>query len=55
MRFDETAGTLLDADGRIAFHRGDRIRIAGSVVEVHGDPSPCFYTLGVNVDEVASP
>ncbi|HLO36586.1 MAG TPA: hypothetical protein VK194_10905 [Candidatus Deferrimicrobium sp.] len=55
MRYDEAAGTLLDARGDAVFHKGDRVRIKGSVVEVHGDPSPCFYTLGVNIDEIASP
>jgi hypothetical protein len=55
MRFDETAGALLDAQGNAVFRKGDRVRIKGFVIEVHGDPSPCFYTLGVQVDEIASP
>ena len=55
MRFDEAAGALLDSHGGALFHKGDRVRIKGSVIEVHGDPSPCYYTLGVKVEEIASP
>jgi hypothetical protein len=53
--FDEATGALLDAHGDVLFRKGDRVRIVGSIVEVHGDPSPCFYTLGVVVNEIASP
>jgi hypothetical protein len=55
LRFDEASGVLLDASGEPLFHKGDRVRIKGSVVEVHGDPSPCYYTLGVRVEEIANP
>ena len=55
MRFDEAAGALLDEHGDALFHKGDRVRVKGSVIEVHGDPSPCYYTLGVRVEEIASP
>ena len=53
MRFDEAAGALLDTHGDALFHTGDRVTIKGSVIEVHGDPSPCYYTLGVKVEEIA--
>jgi hypothetical protein len=55
MRFDEPEGALFDAHGAALFQKGDRVRIKGSVIEVHGDPSPCYYTLGVKVEEIASP
>ena len=55
LHFDEPSGTLLDASGDAVFRNGDRMRITGAVIEVHGDPSPCFYTLGVRVDEIAAP
>jgi hypothetical protein len=55
LRFDEASGVLLDASGEPLFRKGDRVRIKGSVVEVHGDPSPCYYTLGVRVEEIANP
>ncbi len=55
IHFDEATGALLDIHGDELFRKGDRVRIKGSVVEVHGDPSPCFYTLAVSVEEIASP
>lgn len=55
LSFDEASGVLFDARGETVFHKGDRVRIRGSVIEVHGDPSPCYYTLGVKVEEIASP
>ena len=52
MHFDEAAGVLLDADGEPVFRAGERLRVKGSVVEVHGDPSPCFYTVNIRVKEI---
>jgi hypothetical protein len=31
---------------------GDRVRIEATVVAVHGDPSPCYYTLGLKLGDV---
>lgn len=42
MHFDEAAGVLLDADGEPLFRTGERVRVKGSVVEVHGDPFAVF-------------
>jgi hypothetical protein len=55
MRFDETAGVLLDAGGNIVFRKGDRVRITGKVVETNGDPAPCFYLRGLRVESIAAP
>ena len=55
MRFDEAASALLDGRGDAIFRKGDRVKITGSVIHVHGDPSPCFYTLGVKVEAISSP
>ena len=55
MRFDETAGALLDADGAAVFQKGDRIRVAGTIVRTGGDPAPCFYTIGVRIDSITAP
>ena len=55
MRFDEAAGALLDAHGAAVFHKGDRVRVAGSIVRTQGDPAPCFYTLGVRVESITAP
>lgn len=52
MSFDESAGALLDGRGEPVFRKGDRVRVAGAIVETHGDPAPCFYTLGVKIDTI---
>jgi hypothetical protein len=53
--FDEAAGVLFGADGEPLFRTGERLRVKGSVVEVHGDPSPCFYTVNIRVEEIGAP
>ena len=35
--------------------KGDRVRVKGPLIEVHGDPSPCYYTLGMKIEEIADP
>jgi hypothetical protein len=55
MSYDVAAGALLDSSGEVLFRDGDEVRVVGSLVEVHGDPSPCYFTLGVRVEEIASP
>lgn len=55
MHFDEEAHVLLDADGEPLFRTGERVRVKGSVVEIHGDPSPCFYTTNIRVEEIGPP
>jgi hypothetical protein len=54
MRYDETAGALLDAEGETVFRRGDRVRVNGTIVRTGGDPAPCFYTLGVKIETIAA-
>jgi hypothetical protein len=55
MSYDVATGVLLDPSGEVLFRDGDQVRMVGSLVEVHGDPSPCYFTLGVRVEEIASP
>jgi hypothetical protein len=55
MRFDETAGVLLDAQGQAVFRNGDRVRVAGTMVETSGDPAPCYYRVGIKIDEIGPP
>jgi hypothetical protein len=55
MRFDEAAGTLMDANDEVLFRRGDRVRLDGAIVRTTGDPAPCFYTLGVQVEQISAP
>jgi hypothetical protein len=54
MRYDETAGALLDAEGETVFRRGDRVRVNGTIVRTGGDPAPCFYTVGVKIETIAA-
>ena len=54
LSFDEAAGTLVRVNGDEVLRTGDRVRIRGSIVDVHGDPSPCYYTLGVRIEEISS-
>ncbi len=51
LRYDAT-DTLRDPDGAVRFRRGDRVRITGAIVEVHGDPSACYYTRHVRIDSI---
>jgi hypothetical protein len=53
MRYDEAADVLLDERGDAAFRRGDRVRISGTMVRTGGDPAPCFYTVGVEIERIA--
>ena len=29
--------------------------VSGSVVEIHGDPSPWFYIVNIRVEEIGAP
>ena len=52
LRYDDATDTVRDPDGAIRFRRGDRVRITGAIVEVHGDPSPCYYTRHIRIDSI---
>ena len=52
MSFDEAAGELRDSDGDVLFRTGDRVSIKGAVIEVHGDPSPCWFIYDLRIDEI---
>jgi hypothetical protein len=53
LRFDLATGQVLDASGRVAMRSGDRVVVTGSIVDVHGDPSPCYFTRGIEIDRIA--
>ena len=55
LRYDGQAHVLLGANGEALFRRGDRVRVKGSIVEVHGDIAPCFQGVGVQVEAIAAP
>jgi hypothetical protein len=53
LRFDLATGQVLDASGGVAMRAGDRVAVSGSIVDVHGDPSPCYFTRGIELDSIA--
>jgi hypothetical protein len=50
--YDQTSGELRAPNGQVKARNGDRVRIEATVVAVHGDPSPCYYTLGLKLGDV---
>ena len=54
MTYDQATGELRESNGAVLFRRGDRVRVRGTVIEVHGDPSPCFYIYNLKVDRIAT-
>jgi hypothetical protein len=52
LHFDAASGELRDASGSTRFRRGDLVSIKASIVEIHGDPSPCFYTYNVRIERI---
>ena len=52
MSYQEDAGELRDRSGTVLFRRGERVRIIGAVIEVHGDPSPCYYIWNLRIDTI---
>jgi hypothetical protein len=47
--YDDEAHVLRDSAEVVVLRRGDRVTLSGSVVDVHGDPSPCYYTRGIRL------
>ena len=52
VRFELSTGQVVDASGHVAMRAGDRVVVTGSVVDVHGDPSPCYFTRGIKLDRI---
>ena len=52
LRFELATRQVLDGDGQVAMRAGDRVVVTGSIVDVHGDPSPCYFTRGIEVDSI---
>ena len=52
MTYDLAERVVVDASGRTVVSRGDRILVKGSIVEVHGDPSPCYFTRGIRIHTI---
>ncbi len=54
LRYDMEGHALLGADGQ-STAQGDRVKVTGQIIEVHGDIPPCFQTMGVRVEAVVAP
>ena len=52
LRFELATGQVVDADGRVQMRAEDRVAVTGSIVDVHGDPSPCYFTRGIEIDSI---
>ena len=50
--YDQDSGELRAPNGQVRARNGDRVRIQATVVEVQGDPSPCYYTLGLKLGDL---
>ena len=52
LSFALATGQVVDASGRVAARAGDRVVVTGSIIDVHGDPSPCYFTRGIEIDSM---
>lgn len=50
--YDQSSGELRAPNGQVRARNGDRIRVRATVVDVQGDPSPCYYTLGLKLSDL---
>jgi hypothetical protein len=53
LSYDDAGHVLRDSSDRVVLRRGDRVIVKGSIVDVHGDPSPCYYTRGIELEAIA--
>ena len=54
LTYDDEGHVLRDSADRVVLRRGDRVTLNGSIVDVHGDPSPCYYTRGIRLNNIQS-
>jgi hypothetical protein len=54
LRYDHEGKAVVDASGQPVIHLGERVALKGSIVEVHGDPSPCFQTRNIKLTSIES-
>lgn len=53
LRYDHEDKAVVDASGQPVIRLGERVVLKGIIVEVHGDPSPCYYTRNVSLTSIA--
>jgi hypothetical protein len=54
LSYDDENEVVRDSADVVVLRRGDRVTLNGSIVDVHGDPSPCYYTRGITLYSIAS-
>jgi hypothetical protein len=52
LTYSEEDDVLHDSGDMVVLRRGDRVTLTGSIVVVHGDPSPCYYTRGIRLHSI---
>jgi len=52
LRYDHEAKAVVDASGQPVIRLGERVALAGSLVDVHGDPSPCFEVRNIKLTSI---
>jgi hypothetical protein len=54
LRYDYEVKAVVDGSGQPVIRLGERIALKGTIVEVHGDPSPCYYTRNISLTSIKS-
>jgi hypothetical protein len=54
LSYDLSRSSVVDPSGRVILNSGDRITVKGSIVDVHGDPSPCYFTRGIEIESIVA-
>lgn len=52
LRYDHESKAVVDSSGQPVIHLGERVALKGNLVEVHGDPSPCFLTRNIKLTSI---
>jgi hypothetical protein len=54
LSYDLSLSSVVDTSGRVILKSGDRVVVKGSIVDVHGDPSPCYFTRGIEIESIVA-
>jgi hypothetical protein len=54
LRYDHQIKAVVDASGQPVVRVGGRVALKGTMVEVHGDPSPCFATSNISLTSITT-
>ena len=50
--YDDADDVILDAARSPVIRRGDRVSVSGVVVDTNGDPAPCFFLRGIEIETI---